>query len=213
MILFPSPTTVAISGTTMSGKTTWLGKLLDHAGEMFETPPRKAMYCYGIWQPLFQIMQNKYDWLSFHEGLPGKEEINSLTADGSHNLLIVDDLMHQVVQDPGMETVFTQGAHHNNLSLIYINQNMYCQGKHSRTISLNTHFLVLMKNPRDTSQMQVLGRQVFPGNSHLLLEAYRDCMNENYGYLLVDLSPHTPDRFRLRTHIFPGEDIIVYTAK
>ena len=213
MILFPSPTTIAISGTTMSGKTTWLNKLLHHASEMFDPPPKKGLYCYGVWQSLFTQMESQFEWLSFHEGLPTSEDIENLTCGGEHNLIIIDDLMHSVVNSQDMEIIFTRGAHHKNLSLIYINQNMYCQGKHSRTMALNTHFMVLMKNPRDTSQVQILGKQVFPSHSHILTEAYQDCMSQPYGYLLVDLSPHTPDKYRLRTNIFPGEYNIVYVPK
>ena len=213
MIKFPSPTTIAISGSTMSGKTTFVNKLLDHAADMFEQVPANVLYCYGVWQSLFTTMESKYDWLTFHEGLPSEELVRDLTTNGKHNLVIVDDLMDQVVKSSEMETLFTRGAHHRNLTLIYINQNMYCQGKNARTMSLNTHFMVLMKNPRDASQVQTLGKQVFPNQSQILTEAYRDCMTRPYSYLLVDLSPQCLDQYRLRSNIFPGEYTTVYIAK
>ena len=89
---------------------------------------------------------------------------------------------------------------------------MYCQGKHSRTINLNTHILVLMKNPRDLSQIQCLARQAFMGKSKFLLEAFKDATSQPYGYLILDFSPTGPDAYRVRTRVFPGEDTIIYQS-
>ena len=77
---------------------------------------------------------------------------------------------------------------------------------------LNSHYLVLMKNPRDIQQVKVLGRQL--GQEKLLEEAYKDCMREQYAYLLIDLSPHhTHESLRIKTNIFPKENPIIYVAK
>lgn len=109
-----------------------------------------------------------------------------------------------------MEKLFTQGAHHKMLSVLYLNQNMYCQGKHSRTINLKTHYLVLLKNPRDVSQIQCLCTQAFPGKSQTLIEAYNDCTRKPYGYLVLDLSPDSEEEYRIRTGVFPVETCVVY---
>ena len=87
---------------------------------------------------------------------------------------------------------------------------MFQQGKSSRTIALNTWYYVLMKNMRDASQISTLGKQVFPSKGNTLVEAYQDCMKEHYGYLVLDLSPHVQDEYRMRSHIFPNEDPVVY---
>ena len=109
-----------------------------------------------------------------------------------------------------MEKLFTQCSRHRKMTVIYINQNMYCQGKHARTINLNTHYMILMKNPRDASQIRCLGKQVFPGKSQALVEAYNDVMSEPFGYLVLDLAPHTEEKYRIRTGIFPEEVCTVY---
>jgi hypothetical protein len=60
----------------------------------------------------------------------------------------------------------------------------------------------------------MIARQLFPGNSHLMLEAYADACVKKFGYLVVDNSPSTPDpQLRLRTAIFNGETQVVYTPK
>ena len=62
--------------------------------------------------------------------------------------------MESVITSLEMENLFIKGMRHRHLSVISLNQNMYYQGKHSRTINLNIHILVLMKNPHDLSQIK-----------------------------------------------------------
>lgn len=61
---------------------------------------------------------------------------------------------------------FTRKAHRRNTSVIYITQNVFDWAAQHRTISLNVHYLVLFKNPRDKSQIVVLSRQL--DMSHLI---------------------------------------------
>ena len=70
-----------------------------------------------------------------------------------------------------------------------------------------------MRNAADKSQVMNLARQLYPGNTKHLLEAYKDSTSEKWGYLLVDMSPETDEKLRLRTNIFPGELLTVYVAK
>jgi hypothetical protein len=46
-------------------------------------------------------------------------------------------------------SLFTKKSHHRNISVMYIEQNLFHKGKNHRTISLNAHYMVLFKNPRD----------------------------------------------------------------
>ena len=116
--------------------------------------------------------------------------------------------MSEIVQSKPAEKLFTQGSHHKNITVIFIVQNSYQQGKVAKTIMLNTHYLVLMRNARDINQIKLLGRQI--GLDKVLEEAYKDCMKTPYGYLLIDLLPSSIEDLRLKTNIFPGETEIVY---
>ena len=91
------------------------------------------------------------------QGLPSSEELEEFTTDRHHKLILIDDLMHRVVEDKEMELLFTQRTHHKWVSVILITQNLYPRGKHAMTIALNTWYLVLMKNLRDVSQVGILG--------------------------------------------------------
>ena len=46
------------------------------------------------------------------QGLPSSEELEEFTADRRHKLIVIDDLMHRVVEDKEMELLFMQGTHH-----------------------------------------------------------------------------------------------------
>ena len=211
MFPFEAPSTFAISGTTGSGKTTWLFKLLEHKNILFPNiVTDKILYCYGIWQELFDKMETSIPNLTFHEGIPTSKLIEELVENKLHNIIILDDLMMEVVKNGEMELLFTRGAHHKNLTIIYINQKRFCQGKNARSITLNCHYLILFQNLRDCSQVQRLGQQIFPEHNRFLVESYKDCMQSSSGYLVVDLSPRADDHFRLRTRIFPGEDTFIF---
>jgi len=214
MYPFKTPSTFSISGTTGSGKTTWLYKVLSAKEELFPGDiPQSILYCYGVWQELFEKMEKEIPNIIFHHGIPSSSQIEDICKNNHHNIVVLDDLMNEVVKNSEIELLFTRGAHHKKLSIIYLNQNMFCQGKNARGIALNSHYLILFKNLRDCSQIQKLGQQINPGKSRLLVEAYENCMEEKFGYLIIDLSPNAHKDFRLRTRIFPGEDTIVYCPK
>lgn len=203
-----------VTGQTGSGKTQFVYKLLRNAKEMYGGDPSdKILYCFGIHQPLFDEMSQTIPSISFHQGLPTPKMIDEFTIDRSHRLIVVDDLMHRVIQDVDMELLFTQGCRHRKLSVIFITQNIFPKGSKSRAIALNTGYLIMMKNVRDVSQIATLGRQLFPGRSKILTKIYADASSKRYGYLVLDMLLHSEDKYRLRTCVFPGEDSIVYVPQ
>ena len=167
----------------------------------------------GTHQPLFEEMEKTIPSITFHQRLPSPEVIDEFTADRRHRLIVLDDLMHRVVQNVDMELFFTQGCHHRRLSVVFITHNIFPRGTKSRTIALNTTYLVMMKNVRYVSQVATQGRQLFPGRSNILTSAFADATSLPFGYLVMDMSPHSEDTYRLRTRVFPGEDPIVYVPK
>ena len=70
--------------------------------------------------------------------------------------------MAQSGKNNRISDLFTKGSHPRNLSVIYIVQNIFHQGKEMRNISLNAHYIVLFKSPRDKQQVSMLARQINP---------------------------------------------------
>ena len=112
-----------------------------------------------------------------------------------------------------MTNLFTKGCHHRNLSVIFILQSMFHRGKELRDMSLSSHYLVVFKSPRDSSQVNHLARQMFPGYVKYMHEAFEHAAKRPYGCLFCDLKPETPTDFRLRTNISPGETQHAYVSQ
>ena len=145
--------------------------------------------------------------IEFIEGLP-----NGKILEGKKKtLVIIDDLMNET--DKSVSNLFTKGSHHHDLSVLHLVQNLFDKNKHTRTISLNAHYLFLFKNPRDASQITHLAKQMYPGHVHYLQEVFADATSKPYGYLLIDLKQETPEHLWLRTNIMPGDVQYVYMRK
>ena len=78
--------------------------------------------------------------------------------------------------------------------------------KNSRSISLNSHYLVLFKNPRDKLKILILAKQIYPGDTHFFIKRYEEIVRRPFGYLLIDLKTTTQDNCRLRTNVPPDEE-------
>ena len=109
--------------------------------------------------------------------------------------------MNELGNDNRLLNPFTKGSHHLNLSVIFIVQNIFHQAKNMRGISLNCHYIIIMKNPRDKSQIHCLARQIYPSRSKRLIKAYEDATRAPFSYLKIDLKPSTPEELRIQTNI------------
>jgi len=132
-------------------------------------------------------------------------------------MVVLDDQMeNENAHSKGGSSIakfFTQGSHHRNLTVVYIVQNLFHQSKAMRTISLNSQYVVLYKNPRDKQQIECLGRQMFPNNPRFLTASFEDATKKPYGYLVIDLRPETPESYRIRTDVFDSSGQTVYVPK
>lgn len=117
----------------------------------------------------------------------------------------------QNAKEKTLSSLFTRGTHHGNVSCIFIVQNVFYQGL--RTSRINAQYIILMKSPADKLQVTNLGKQLYPGKLPYFQEAYEDACSRPFGYLAIDLSQETPEEYRLRTKIFPGEIHEVYVPK
>jgi hypothetical protein len=190
------PFTAILAGPTGCGKSVFTLKLITQSQHMIDPAPEKIIYCYGEYQEIF----NDYPQVTFIEGLPDVSQFDGK----QQTLLILDDLMTESNDD--VSNIFTKVSHHRNVSVVYLSQNLFYRSKQNRTMSLNTHYMVLFKNPRDATQVANLSRQMYPGRSKFLVEAFKDATAKPYGYLLIDLKPDTDEKFRVRANIFPNDD-------
>ena len=196
-LCFKHPANILISGPGGSGKTQFTKKLIEYKHDLFNIVPEKIVWCYKEWQSTYNLLKESEDSITFIEGIPNDED--EIVADTSiPHLVIFDDMLGDKDEEK-IKLWFTRKGHHRNASVVYITQNLFQQTKDARTISLNAHYLILFKSPRDKSQIQVLGRQL---QANHIVSAFDDATTQAHGYLLVDLAPTTPDSVRFRTNIF-----------
>ena len=196
---FKHPFTCLVSGPSGSGKTILIRRILKHHKLLFHNlkSPIKVLWAYGQWQPLLDIPISDNVNVEYINYLPKVENLNNT------DVIVIDDLMNELNKDKTLENLFIKKSHHLNKSVFFVVQNLFYDNV--RTLSLNTHYMLLMKNPRDKSQIMNLAKQIYPGNTNYLVEAYNDATKEAYGYIKIDLTPDTPDSFRLQTRITPEE--------
>ena len=176
------PFTCIVAGPTGCGKTTFVARLLRNASTMIDPPPVRVTWYYGEWQSAYENLDIPN--LHLEEGLPTSFDASK------RNIVVLDDLMAET--DERVTNLFTKKSHHCNTSVIYLVQNLFPKNKESRTISLNSQYIVVFKNPRDVSQMTTLAKQMYPGRVKFVQEAFADATSTPYGYILVDLKQDTP---------------------
>jgi len=139
--------------------------------------------------------------IRYHEGVPGDFK----NPRGEPCLFILDDLLNDVYSSIQVCDLFTKGSHHRNISVILVTQNIFHQDRHCRDISLNTQYLVLLKNVRERSQFSRLAQQMYPENREELYASYLHSTAKPHGYIVLDLTQGINDLLRFRTEIFPDE--------
>ena len=209
-LLLKHPFNMVISGGSFSGKTEFTRRIIKNVKRMVNTRFKKIIYCYGIFDPkIFEIKGEIEDILEFHEGVPTLEYLRS---QNSPVLLVLDDLMKEAVQNGFLDTFFTKGSHHLNISVILITQDIFF--KDLKTARNNAHYIVIMRNPSGERQIRDLATQLFPGKKRkYFIESKENALKENWSYLFIDMHPASLNELRLRTQIFPDEIPILFISR
>ena len=192
--LFSNPARIIIAGFSNSGKSELTSKLIEKYHESFD----RILYC-GVNSHPLQTHHSIADKLVVSPNIEDPLEHSQYLNKGV--LYILDDLFLEAVDNKHVVNAFTKGRH-SNISVLFIVQNLFFQGKFARNIALNASHYILMRN-RDMSQIENLGRQIFGKNkSKAFVNIYQKALTYNtFGYLLIDLAMSTPPELQLRTNI------------
>jgi hypothetical protein len=200
---FEHPFTCMVAGPSRAGKTEFVKKLVRNVDSLIYPVPQEIIWCYCEWQTGYVELMN-VPKLRLVEGLPNIDELKASIE--IPKLLILDDLMAQMdgKKNNGLVDLFTRGSHHWSCSTIHVVQNAFYGN--IRTARINSHYIVLMRNPSDKLQASTLAKQLYPGQQQFFMDAYRDACSKPYGYLVIDMASNSSDDLRLRTNIFPDSD-------
>ena len=182
------PFAMQVSGPSACGKTVWVKDLLTHKDSPFD----KILYYYSIWQPLYDEMQAVLgDTITFTEGLPEEAPLldTALTT-----CFVFDDLMEEVNKSPWASKLYTAGCHHQNLSVLGLQQRIFT----NREQRLQCHYLCIFDYPADRGAIEPLARQLCPGKVDDFRRMYRDATAPNHGWFLIDMKKDRDPRLRFR---------------
>ena len=196
-----APFTAVVGGPSMCGKTNFVLKLLENWDTMVDKPLDYIIWCYGQKTDVLEDLQQRYrDKITLVEGLP--ENINEYIRSGLNTLMVLDDSQSDVCESQQVADLFTKKCHHENISTIVIFQNLFCEGKHRKTIYRNASYLILFNSPLDYSLAYSLARKISPNKSKVFLDIFKRATQVPYGYLFIDGRVTSPWASRFRTDIF-----------
>ena len=115
------------------------------------------------------------------KGLDNMDYLKELFEENKDNggtLIIFDDQMQKV--DYNLVNIFTIYSHHVNVTCLLLTQSLFLSNKIYRVLSLNTHYIVLMKNTRDSSSVSILAKQTHPFRTRFVTDAYLDATKEPF---------------------------------
>ena len=192
-----TPSNIIVAGPSQSGKSCLISQLLKQKNMIFHPVPKKILWCYALWQPLYDTLKEESIVDEFIEGINGYRD--HLPSNGDPCLIVFDDLQREAQND--VAEMFERGGHHENCTLILTLQNLFLKGKQTRNLSLNSHYCFVFKNSRDMSQINHLARQVLPGNTKFIEEAYFKACEAPHSYLMFDFHPESSPELKFRSDI------------
>lgn len=212
---FTSPAGIMVVGPSQSGKSELVSAIIRHRDEMFQDVPQDIVYVYSCWQTNYEELQGLLgSTITFRTDIPGRDElIDMYNSNPVHRLLVIDDKFTAFKNgQQGRELVELAAVitHHCKFTTFYISQNLF-HSSVQREIGLQCQYLILFSNPRSQQQVAVLGGQLLGrGKLDYFIDAYRKATAKPHGFLLVDLAQTTNEKMKLKSHIMPSEQLIVY---
>ena len=204
-IMFRTPSNLLVVGPSGSGKTVFVADLLKDPQRHFRPPPKRVHYCYGAMQPLLETLRDEVG-VRLHEGLPNHADLHQWFGQEG-GILVLDDLMAEGGNDKEILDLFTKHSHHQNITVLYLCQDMFPREKYAKTINRQAHYIVAFKSPRDQLGVKNLLLQAFPSRWKEVLDVFDKVTRRPFGYMMLDLHPASDDALRVFSHLLEKEGI------
>ena len=193
-----TPFSMIIAGPSNSGKTTFVIDLLKHSDRLIDNEFDYVLYFYGERFPHDKELA-KHN-IQFYQGLP--ESFDSFINPSKRGLAIFDDLMSECGNNKLITEFFTKRSHHENVSIIFITQNLFQEGKERKTFAKNATYLCIFNSPLDQTIAYILARKLMPKNQRCFVDIFVHATSRPHGYLFIDGHQKTPKNAMFRSNIF-----------
>lgn len=211
---FQAPCSIFVAGVSGAGKTHFIFELLKHFNDMFtnknndlsETGAyvKHVLYYYKAWQPIFTENEGLVtEWIDTTPTITELKEKTLMYKEDGGSIVIIDDSFGSLKDD--ISSMFTVYSHHHNCIPIFTCQVLFPDHKMYRNISMNSKYVVIFKNPRNSAQIRTFARQFSPGNNKYIIDAVESILKKPHSFVLFDLHQKTPDEIRVRSNILPKD--------
>ena len=145
---FVKPMRAFFSGSSQSGKSYLIGKIIENQQNLFGDEFTEIQYYYP---KLLDECPVEYHTLttvpvSYISGFPEKDDILSMEG---NSLLIIDDQAQRAVKCDLISQLFKVISGKRNVSVIVVTQNYFIQGTHHRDIRNSCNYIALFRNCGD----------------------------------------------------------------
>ena len=154
------------------------------------------------------MIRKQYPGIEFEKGWRN-QILDSLSLE-KRNILVWDDQITVASSSSSAADLFTKLSNHNNLTVIYLVQNVYNQRKSQRTISINSNYRLVYRSGRDASQFCTMANQICPNNGKWLVDSFTDASSKPYKFLVLDHHTSTPEDQTVVTNILFKDQLIYY---
>ena len=193
---FEHPFSMIVVGPSRSGKTHWVIDLLVNMERRIIPNPASITYCFTHWQEQYEYLEEKVPSVQFYEGLPSTTDFNSLF----NAVVVFDDLMDVSLSNQNIMDMFIAKSRHQNISVILTMQNIFYQGVKSRSIQLNSQYMVLFKNEHDRHQLKKIAKQMYPQKWKNFMENFEHETSKPFGKVILALHPNTSEKQQLENN-------------
>ena len=183
---FQKPIRAIFSGSSQSGKTYLIGKILESQEKLFNDKFNFVKYYYPTYLDESPVeYHNITDTpISYNAGFPTKDEILSLEP---NSLVIIDDQADTAVKSDLINQIFKVISGKKNISIILVTQNYFLQGKHSRDIRNSANYIGLFRNCCDHTINKRVASAVGLKKAYEAAEK-EDYCSKVYPYVIINQS-------------------------
>ena len=203
-VKFVTPCNIYVTGPTGSGKTVFVSRLLKDIPHYFSPAPTQVHYCYGADQPMIRDVIAKMKHVKTHDLLPDLATLKRWFR-GKPGILVLDDMMREIGSDPQAEDLFTKHSHHLRITVIYLTQDMFPEGRHAKTISRQAQYVIAFRSLRDKIGLKNMLLQSFPDTWRHVLNVCHHLHTRPHGYTMFDFHPSSTSPHCVLGHVLKGE--------